>query len=138
MKEHEDAPEPVIVAHAEPQRVTRARLEALRAEASAAKDEARRAFLQERVASAILVAPPADRSSVAFGAQVAVEDAGRPGTPQRFELVDEADVDIPHGRIGMESPLAQALLGSHVGDRVTWKRPAGDRTLVVTSIEYSA
>lgn len=136
MKELEDAPEPTIVSHAGPQRVTPARLKRLRAELSRASDAERRAYLQERVDSAIVVKPPEDASKVGFGSRVTVEDAARPGKAQTFEIVDEADVDIPSGQIGMESPLAQALLGSRVGETVLWKRPAGDHSLTIKTIEY--
>src|SRR5271155_2957343 len=136
MKELEDAPEPTFVAHAEPQRVTPARLNRLRAELSRAKDAERRAYLQDRIDSAILVNPPAEPGKVAFGARVTVEDEARPGAAQTFEIVDEADVEIPSGCIGMKSPLAQALLGARAGERVRWKRPAGDHSLTITSIEY--
>jgi transcription elongation GreA/GreB family factor len=137
MKELEDAPEPTILSHVEPQRVTRARLKRLRADLARAKgDVERRKHLQERIDSAIVVDAPADRTKVGFGAHVKVEDEARPGKLQTFEIVDEADVDIPHGCIGMESPLAQALFGSHVGESVVWKRPAGDHTVTVKAIEY--
>jgi transcription elongation factor GreB len=136
MKELEDAPEPTVVAHVEPQRVTPARLKRLRAELSRAADPERRAYLQERVESAVLTKAPADRGRVAFGSRVTVEDKARPGAAQIFEIVDEADVDIPGGCIGMESPLAQALLGSRAGETVLWKRPAGDHSLTIKAIEY--
>ena len=34
------------------------------------------------------------------------------------------------------SPLAEALLGARVGERVVWRRPAGDLELTVTGIAY--
>jgi transcription elongation GreA/GreB family factor len=136
MKELEDAPELTVVAHAAPQRVTPSRLKRLRAELSHTDDPERRAQLQERIDSALLTPPPADREVVAFGSRVSVEDEARSGAVQTFELVDEADVDIPEGCIGMESPLAQALLGSRAGDTVRWRRPAGDHSLKITAIEY--
>ncbi|HQG04583.1 MAG TPA: GreA/GreB family elongation factor [Thermoleophilia bacterium] len=39
-------------------------------------------------------------------------------------------------KVSYVSPLAQALMGAHVGDRVVWRRPAGDVELTVKAIAY--
>lgn len=90
-------------------------------------------YYESRVASAIVVDPvtqPRDR--VHFGATVEVED--ETGTVSRYTIVGEDEADAVRGRISWVSPLARALLGAEVGERVTWKRPAGDKELIVRII----
>jgi transcription elongation factor GreB len=76
---------------------------------------------------------PADPSVVGFGATVGISSGG---STSYFTIVDEDAIDIPNARIGLESPLAQTLLGTRVGDVVIWHRPAGDRSVRVESITY--
>ncbi|HEY8014642.1 MAG TPA: GreA/GreB family elongation factor, partial [Dongiaceae bacterium] len=58
------------------------------------------------------------------------------GTERRFAIVGEDEADPAVGKISWVSPLARALTGAAVGDSVVWKRPAGDKTLEVTAIDY--
>jgi transcription elongation factor GreB len=137
MKDHEDAPEPVIVRERrEPHPVTPSGLRRLQAELAAAEDARLRGELEERIASAILAEPPADPGVVAFGATVTVKGASR--SDQSFTIVSEEEVDIASGKINVTSPLGETLLGARVGDTVDWHRPAGDRKLTVLGIHYDA
>ncbi|MFA6029056.1 MAG: GreA/GreB family elongation factor [Elusimicrobiota bacterium] len=95
---------------------------------------------QGRLDSAILVSPggrPADR--VFFGATVVYRGAEG---ESRVRIVGEdeaADADgerSPSPALSWTSPLAQAFLGAKPGERVLWKRPAGDLELEVLSISY--
>jgi transcription elongation GreA/GreB family factor len=89
-------------------------------------------YFTGRLESAILVADrPADE--VAFGAQVRVR--GTDGSDRRFAIVGEDEADLASGKVSYVSPLAQALLGSHVGDTVTWERPAGNLALTVMTLD---
>jgi transcription elongation factor GreB len=94
----------------------------------------RRAELEERIATAELVAAPADgRGAVRFGARVRVATAhGERG--YRIVGVDEADAAI--GAIAFTSPLARALLGRRAGDTVRLRAPRGDEELEIVSVEY--
>lgn len=91
-------------------------------------------WLNTRVGSAIEVdLPQQPRDRVAFGAQVTVDsDEGQ----ARYRIVGEDEADVEHGLVSYVSPLAKALLGSRVGDEVTWRRPAGDLAIEVVAIEY--
>ncbi len=82
------------------------------------------------------VMPPApdDRGVAGFGATVVVEGAGP--TPRSFTIVAPDQTDVASGRISIDSPLAQALMGARAGQRVTWHRPVGDATLTIVSIRY--
>lgn len=92
-------------------------------------------YVRARMVSAQVIDPAAQpRDEVAFGAAVTV---GQPdGSSRTFHVVGEDEADLASGRIGYVSPLAVALLGSRVGDKVLWKRPAGDLLLVVAAISY--
>lgn len=80
--------------------------------------------------------PPADRTTAGFGATVVVEGVGAKAQP--FTIVDADQTDLAAGRIGIDSPLAEALMGARAGDTVTWHRPAGDRPLRIVSINYES
>ena len=91
-------------------------------------------YFTSRLESAILVAPsdrPADE--VAFGARVRVR--GSDGSDRSFAIVGEDEADLASGKVSYVSPLARALLGAHVGDTVTWQRPAGDLQLTVMALD---
>ena len=92
-------------------------------------------YLEARLESAILV-EPATRSpdAVRFGATVTALDED--GVERRLTIVGEDQADVGHGLISWVSPLAKALHGAHVGDVVTWARPAGELELEVVKIEY--
>src|SRR5208283_4730758 len=110
-------------------------LRALQGRLASARDDAARLALQDEIDNSVLVEPPNDRSVVAFGATVTVQSQGQ-SNEQTFTIVGEGEMDVAHGRITDASPLGKALLGSHVGDRVTWQRPVGNVALLVKSIRY--
>ncbi|MGB4812258.1 MAG: GreA/GreB family elongation factor [Methylophilaceae bacterium] len=100
-------------------------------------------YVATRLESAIVAIPSEQASSeqttegtnqVLFGATVTVENED--GQQQRYEIVGEDEADIHHNKVSWISPLAKALLGSKVGDTVTWVRPVGNALLEIISIEY--
>jgi transcription elongation factor GreB len=60
---------------------------------------------------------------------------GSDGSDRSFAIVGEDEADLATGKVSYVSPLARALLGAHVGDTVTWRRPAGDVQLTVTALD---
>lgn len=109
-------------------------LAALRAALAAAEPGAERAALEQRLATAVVAPPPADRDEVRFGAQVRLRaDDGRQRAV-RIVGVDEADPG--QGEIAFVAPLARALLGRRVGDQVTVRTPGGVEELEILSIAY--
>ena len=135
MKEREDVPEALVLTdRSGPAQITAAGLVALEEQLQAATDPLERARLERLLDAATVVAPPGDREIVAFGATVRVE--GATPKPQPFTIVGDVEADPAAGKIGVTSPLAEALLGAHVGDAVVWHRPAGDRRIVVRAITY--
>jgi transcription elongation GreA/GreB family factor len=92
-------------------------------------------FYQGRIEKAVVVdlaTQPADE--VHFGAAVDVEDAS--GERHSFTIVGEDEADVTRNRVSWVSPLAKAMLGSKVGDTVTWQRPAGNLELEIIGIRY--
>ena len=135
MKEREDVPDPIVVPdRAGPAPITAGGLVALESQLQTATDPHERVRLERIIDAATVVPPPEDRSVVGFGATVRVE--GATPKPRPFTIVGDVEADPAAGRIGVTSPLAEALIGAHVGDAVVWHRPAGDRRIVVRSITY--
>ena len=92
-------------------------------------------YYAARIESAILTTPKKeDHSVVLFGAKVVVKD--RDGKISTFEIVGEDEVNIHQGKVSYLSPIAEALIGSKLGDEVTWEKPMGDTYLTIQKIEY--
>jgi transcription elongation factor GreB len=54
-----------------------------------------------------------------------------PGEEEVFHLVPEGEADYFENRIPPSSPLARALVGAKVGDKVLFRPPAGEVELTV-------
>jgi transcription elongation factor GreB len=93
-----------------------------------------RAELEERVATAVLVAPPEDRAEVRFGATVRLRDAEGRASAVCIVGVDEADA--AHGLVAFTAPLARALLGRRAGDVVSVSAPGGEEELEVVDVAW--
>ena len=92
-------------------------------------------YFAARIESAILTNPQKeDALHVLFGAKVTVEDGE--GKLLTFEIVGEDEANIHEGRVSYLSPLAEALIGSAVGDEVVWEKPMGDSYLTIQKINY--
>jgi transcription elongation GreA/GreB family factor len=91
---------------------------------------------QERLEAAIVVDPQQQPKDVAqFGATVTVEEPDR--ERRTYRIVGEDEADPLQGTISWLSPLAQALLDHRAGERVVWRRPAGNLALHIVSIAYT-
>jgi transcription elongation GreA/GreB family factor len=71
----------------------------------------------QRRASAELLPPPADKSAVHFGSTVTIARAD--GREVKYTIVGEDEADPAHGTLSYVAPLAKALMGKSVGDRIT-------------------
>jgi transcription elongation factor GreA len=94
--------------------------------------ETKIARLRERISRSTVVEAGAADGAVSFGSTVVVraEDAGE----QTWELVSSHEAAPAQGRLSIDSPVAQALLGRRAGDEVTIALPRGERTYTVLSI----
>ena len=73
-------------------------------------------YWQQRKATAKLVEPEATPVKARFGVRVTVQYED--GTERSYTLVGEDEADPAQGLISWMSPIAQALIGSGVGDEV--------------------
>jgi len=67
---------------------------------------------------------------VQIGSTVEVEGAGK----QTFTVVTANDADPLHGKISVESPIGEALIGKRVGDKAVAELPAGPMEYKVLKI----
>ncbi len=103
----------------------------------AAKDE--QAFVEGRIltleallSKVEIIKESRQAYSVCLGCTVTVMESG--GTPETFRIVGATESDPSEGRISDESPLGRALMGHHVGDRVTVHAPSGRKEFEVLDI----
>jgi len=88
--------------------------------------------LKEQVRAAVVV-EGSGGDDVRHGSSVQVTDSGK-GTVQHFKIVSPNEANPKEGLISSSSPVAQALIGSRVGDEVEITIPAGVRRLRIDSI----
>lgn len=79
-----------------------------------------------------IAAAPANPQSVSFGCWVSYEDDQ--GNERCYQLVGPDEIDVSIGRISIDSPVGQALLGKKIDDEVTVHRPTGDLVVYITDI----
>jgi transcription elongation factor GreB len=93
------------------------------------KLDARIRYLADSLRSAVVVdTATLETERLRFGCSVTVRDDGGEETAYRIVGVDETDVD--RGCVSWISPIAKALLGAKVGDRVKFR----ERLLTITHI----
>lgn len=98
--------------------------------------DSRLRYLHRKIAGVIVVALDEMVSfpDVRFGAQVEVEDED--GKRLTWRLVDRGESEPAKGRISIQSPIGQALLGKEVGDAVQVKLPRGVVDYEVIAVRY--
>lgn len=115
-------------------------LKALAEEDSGAKQKLREVerdqrYFNAQLERAIVVDPAAQpHDEVRFGADLIVVDED--GQQHHFNIVGDDEADVANGKISWASPVAQAMIGTKVGDVVTWHRPAGDTDVEIVEISY--
>src|SRR5262245_7532805 len=86
-------------------------------------------YWKARRASAELVHPPQDASTVRFGSKVTLDAGGR---RLDFRIVGEDEADPRHGLLSYVAPLARELIGKEVGDMVTTQ--AGEAEVIAIAL----
>ncbi len=71
---------------------------------------------------------------VAFGTSALIRNMDT-GEECRFQLVGPYESDIRNGRLSIESPLGNCLMGRREGEEVTVSTPAGIRLYRILAIE---
>jgi transcription elongation factor GreB len=94
----------------------------------------RRALLEERIATAVLVEAPERRDEVRFGATVTVR--AEDGSERAYSIVGVDEAEPARGSIAFVSPLARALLGKRLDDVANVRTPRGEEELEIVKVEY--
>jgi transcription elongation factor GreB len=89
--------------------------------------------LEERIATAVLAPPPADREEIRFGARVRISDANG---VRSVQIVGVDEADPKDGLIAFVAPVARALLGRRAGEVVSVRTPGGEDELEILSVVY--
>ena len=89
--------------------------------------------LQERLRNAQVTEVPASSDQVAFGTTVVVKD-GATGKESTYTIVGATEADLKQGKLSVESPVAQALMGAKPGATIKVSTPRGERPMEVVSV----
>jgi transcription elongation factor GreA len=95
--------------------------------------ETKIARLRERLAHAVVSDEETADGRVAFGSQVTLRDE-ESGKELSYRVVGATEADVADGKLSVESPVAQAVLGASAGDVVRVETPRGERTYKVIAI----
>ena len=111
------------------------------AEYDAAKEwqsklETQSALLKQTILDAkIIDTRHMDTSSVQIMATVGLKNT-KNGMEMKYTIVSATEADHRAGKISVETPIAQGLIGKKVGDIATIRVPQGEIQLEITSINY--
>ncbi|MBP3689131.1 MAG: transcription elongation factor GreA [Bacteroidaceae bacterium] len=111
------------------------------AEYDAAKEwqsklETKIAMLKQTILDAkILDTSRMDTSTVQISATVGLKNT-RTGMEMKYTIVSATEADHRAGKISVETPIAQGLIGKKVGDTASIRVPQGEIELEITSITY--
>jgi transcription elongation factor GreA len=89
--------------------------------------------LRERLNSAVVVETE-QGAHASFGSTVKLRDE-ESGKEQEYKLVGATEASIAEGKLSVESPVAQAVIGKSAGDKVKVPTPRGDRTYTLLSVD---
>jgi transcription elongation factor GreB len=104
--------------------------ETVGAEAEQKRIEARIQDLQGLVRTFVVV-EPASSEVVRFGVTVTLK---RGRETENYTIVGVDEIDLDRNHISWLSPLARALTGKRVGERIRFKSPAGEEQLEILGI----
>jgi transcription elongation factor GreA len=93
-------------------------------------------LLRDKLARAVIVERSKEASNeVVFGSTVIVKDLEF-GDNETFVLVGAGEEDYDAGKINVASPLAQGLMGSTVGQKVSVDVPAGKMNFEILEVRF--
>jgi transcription elongation factor GreA len=90
--------------------------------------------LRDRLLRAEVVEAQPGSAFARFGSRVRLVDRGS-GRELTYTLVSAVDADAAQGRLSVESPVGQALLGTAAGQTVQIATPRGTRDLEVVAVD---
>ena len=89
--------------------------------------------LRERLNTAVVVEEE-DGAHARFGSQVKLRDE-ESGKELTYRLVGATEASLAEGKLSVESPVAQAIIGKMPGDKVKVPTPRGDRKYTLVSVD---
>jgi len=89
--------------------------------------------LQQTLSSVVVAQRSPNPEKVVFGTTVRIRH--RNGEEETYRIVGVEEADPENGSINWLSPLARALLSRKVGDKVSFRTPAGPDELTVVGLE---
>src|SRR3954466_11947443 len=92
--------------------------------------------LTERLRNAEVVDAADPSGAASAGSTVDLRDA-ESGRTVSYQIVGVTEADLSQGRLSVESPLAQAIVGRRKGDDVVVPAPRGDRRFTVVAVNAS-
>ena len=95
--------------------------------------ETKIAKLRERLTSAVVV-ETGEGAHAQFGSTVKLRDE-ESGKEVAYKLVGAPEASLAEGKLSIESPVAQAVVGKHAGDKATVSTPRGDRVYTLISVD---
>jgi transcription elongation factor GreA len=93
--------------------------------------------LRERLTTAVVVEEEkaaATTGKAAFGSQVKLRDE-ESGKEVTYRLVGATEANLADGKLSIESPVAQAMVGRKAGDNVVVTTPRGGRAYTVIAVD---
>jgi transcription elongation factor GreA len=72
---------------------------------------------------------------VQFGATVKLIDEDTE-EEKTYQIVGEPEADVKAGRVSIASPIARALIGKTIGDRVEVKTPGGGKAYEIVNVVF--
>jgi transcription elongation factor GreA len=92
--------------------------------------------LRERLTTAVVVEEEkaAATGKAAFGSQVKLRDE-QSGKEVTYRLVGATEANLADGKLSIESPVAQAMVGRKAGDNVVVSTPRGGRAYTVIAVD---
>jgi transcription elongation factor GreA len=88
--------------------------------------------LRERLNSAVVVETE-DGAHAQFGSTVTLRDE-ESGKDLEYKLVGATEASLADGKLSVESPVAQAVMGKHAGDKIVVSTPRGDRRYTLVGV----
>jgi transcription elongation factor GreA len=89
--------------------------------------------LRERLNSAVVVEEE-EGAHARFGSEVKLRDE-ESGKDLTYKLVGATEASLAEGKLSVESPVAQAIIGKMPGDKVSVPTPRGDRKYTLVSVD---
>ncbi len=99
-----------------------------------ARCEARIAELENILQNAVIADAHHTENGIYVGSTVVVKKLDN-NEKNTFTIVGSEEVDLLNGKVSNESPLGNALLGKHEGDKVTFMTPKGEVSYMIEKID---